>query len=138
MIERTLRQARLIVGGSWLNLLGFSVLLIWLDLLDTSVPWVRWIGGLAGIVAPAIGYRIYRAEFEPPAGADREAIHTEFLKRNRSAIRVTEIGGFLGLLAWTIGGDPVSLTGLATHTLLAGAIWPTPERLANFAGEAES
>ncbi len=117
-----LGAARRAVGGSLATLLGFALLLVLLAALadGAGVAWAALPAGLAGIVAPAIGYRLYR----------RGLRATDFVRAHVRAMRATEFGGFLGLLGWLVSDDWTALTGLLTHTLLAGAIWPTPERLA--------
>ena len=90
----------------------------------------RW----PGLVSPVIGYRLYAWSRErmPPGRVAPRAAPT-FLRATSLALAVTEGVALFGIVA-LLGSAPLlaALIGVVTHVILAGAVWPTPERLESF------
>jgi protein-S-isoprenylcysteine O-methyltransferase Ste14 len=85
---------------------------------------------LAGLVALAIGYRLYRsmlARIAPGAHADarRAVLRTATI----ASLSVTESTALFGAVAFYFSREPFALAGLVSHLILAGAVWPTCGRL---------
>jgi len=83
---------------------------------------------LFGLVSPVLGYRLYLLIRERPAPAAVERFRTATIL----GLAVTESAAFSGLIAYLLSGRVETLIGLVTHILLAGAIWPSDERLRMF------
>jgi hypothetical protein len=130
--EGAVRTAQYIVGGLTLGVLAFAAFSGWLPK-GSALRFLVFPAGLLGIVSPVVGYRLYHLMLEripPRAGADeRRAV---FVRANVLAMGVTEAVAFFGVLVYGVTGEWVALTGLVTHVLLAGAVWPSPERLELF------
>ena len=45
-----------------------------------------------------------------------------------TALGVTEVAGLFGVVAYILSGRLIALSGVLTHIILAGAIWPSRER----------
>jgi len=86
------------------------------------------LSALFGLVSPVLGYRLYLLIRERPAPAAAERFRTATIL----GLAVTEGAAFSGLIAYLLSGRYETLIGLVTHILLAGAIWPSDERLRMF------
>lgn len=88
---------------------------------------------LAGLVSPLIGYRLlawFRERSGP--GASHEAGCAEFLRATILSLAVGEGVALFGIVAYWLSAVLAALIGVVTLVILAGAIWPTPERLEAF------
>ena len=88
--------------------------------------------GLIGIVAPVIGYRLYLYLGETSV----RPLGERFVVATSAALGITAGAAALGILAFFVSNRPAALIGLVTHVLLAGALWPSSERLESFDREA--
>ena len=133
--DYVLRIARMIVGALLVSVLGLALAVAWLAPLG-STRLLDLPAGLIGLVAPIVGYRLYQRQRERlAAGASAAERCAAFVRANLLAVAVTEGAALLGLVAHLLGGAVAPLIGVATHVLLVGAIWPTPQRLALFHAE---
>jgi len=92
--------------------------------LEPSAPSLATPAVLAGLLAPALGFHLYRRMQE--AGTGR------FVRATIVSLACTEAGATLGVVAFLLSREPLALVGVAMHVLLAGAIWPSRERLESF------
>jgi hypothetical protein len=125
-----IRAARGIVGSLTLGLL---VLAAPSGLLAPSVTLARLVGpaALAGIVAPALAHHLHaralsRVAPDSDAGARRRA----FVRAHVLSASITEAAALFGIVVHALTGQWLPMIGVVTHVLLAGALWPTAERLA--------
>lgn len=90
-----------------------------------------WVGPLTlfGIVSPVIGYRLYAWQQER---AGEGAGPADYLRATLTALSATGLAGVGGWGVHLWSGEIGPLAGLASHVLLAGALWPTEERLELF------
>jgi hypothetical protein len=88
---------------------------------------------LIGIVNPLLAYRVYLSQREgkPASGAGKGPAE-RFVRATVLALGVSELVALLAVIGYWLTSRPVTLLGLATHFLAAGAIWPTEERLEAF------
>jgi hypothetical protein len=127
-----LRRSRLLIGWLAATPLVLALLVGLLGPLGTNAALVGP-AALLGLVSPVIGYRLYLLLRDRiPSEADVEARCRSFVSAGLVALAVTDGIALLGLVAYFVSGQPYSLVGVATHVLLAGAIWPSPERLQAF------
>ncbi|MBZ5639337.1 MAG: hypothetical protein LAO51_11365 [Acidobacteriia bacterium] len=85
---------------------------------------------LAGIVALAIGYRLYCGVLgrqAPGAGVGPRLANLR--TATIAGLSVTEATALFGVIAFHLSREPFALAGLAAHLILAGAVWPTGARL---------
>jgi len=137
LVDATLRQSRTLVGALAAGPLVPALLVGLLGPRGTGAALVAP-AALLGVVSPVIGYRLHlllRERMSPDFGL--EARCQRFVRANLVASAVTAGIALLGLVAYFLSGEPFTLVGVATHVLLAGAIWPTPERLQTFVEVAE-
>jgi hypothetical protein len=89
--------------------------------------------GLCGLVSLVIGYRLYAWLRERvPSGASHRQRCAAFVRATIVALAVTESTALFGVIVFWLSGEPIALIGVATHIILAGALWPGPERLRAF------
>jgi hypothetical protein len=131
-----LRQTRLIVGA-----LVAGVLI--LTALSGFMPRADGLDGLVipaaviGAASPVIGFRLYqmlRERLTP--GTPRSRRREAFLSANIISFAITEGAAVFGVLVYALTGAPLALIGVLMHVLLAGALWPSEEKLAGFMGQA--
>jgi dolichol kinase len=90
---------------------------------------------LAGLVSPVIGYRIYSSiRDRRRTDGSRASRGAAFLRATLIALALSEGIALLGIVVFLLSGAIAALTGVLTHVLLAGAVWPTVERLDLFLG----
>lgn len=130
MKEKTLRSVRLVAA-----LIGASPVVL--------AAAVAGIGGvpstdalvfpavLAGLIALPVAWRLYAA-LQGGAVAGEEARCRRFLVATACALAVTECAAIFGIVAFMLSRQGAALVGVATHVILAGAIWPTEARLESF------
>jgi hypothetical protein len=93
--------------------------------------------GLAGLVVLPIAWRAYVALRER-AGETKD-IETGCARYGAAlliALAMTEGVAFVGIVFYLLGADIVALTGVLSHILLTGVLWPTAEKVAPFLGRA--
>jgi hypothetical protein len=88
---------------------------------------------LAGLVAPAIAFHLYRrlqekAGEEPDPG--RRA--SRFVTATVLSLAVTEAAAIFGTVAFLLSSRSIALIGVVLHVLLCGAIWPSRDRMDSF------
>jgi len=130
--ESTLTRTRLVLGALTAGLLILTAL-SGLIRLPARTAVLVGPASLLGIVSPVIGLRLYvwiRSRI--PRAAGRSARLAAFYKANVTALGVTDAIGTLGLLGFLLSGQIVCLFGVLSHVLLAGALWPTQERMDRF------
>ena len=132
----TLRQARLIVGALVGGVLILTALSGWMPrsegLEGLVVP-----AAVVGAASPVVGFRLYqllRDRLPPEATASRR--RETFLRANVVAFAITEGAALFGVIVHALTGAPLALIGVGMHVLLAGALWPSAEKLAGFMGDA--
>jgi hypothetical protein len=85
---------------------------------------------LAGLVALAVGYRLYGAMLGRLAGDAAAGPRIAALRSATIAsLSVTEATAIFGAIAFYFSREPIALLGVAAHLILAGAVWPTERRL---------
>jgi len=131
-VEAALHQARVLVGALVAGpLLGMAVI----GLLDPPARVAALVApaSLLGLVSPVVGYRLYHLLRERiPVDADLETRCQSYVRANLAAMAVTEGAALFGLVAYFLSGELFTLVGVGAHVLLAGAIWPSPERFELF------
>lgn len=91
---------------------------------------------LAGALAPAVAYRLFRMlRARVPAGAGVAVLGDRYLSGLVVALGVTQAAALVGVLVSEFTGEPLALLGLATHVLTVGVLWPTDERVLGFHAE---
>ena len=127
-----LRIVRMIVGALLVSVLGLALAVVWLAPLG-STRVLDLPAGVIGLIAPVLAYRLYQLQRERVAvGASVTERCAAFARASILAVAVTEGAAMVGLVAHLLGGAVAPLVGVATHVLLVGAIWPTPQRFALF------
>lgn len=132
--EATLRTARIIALALVLGPLVMFIVAL-LVRTDPLLPAAGLPAGLLGLIGPVAGYRVYQAlrgRIPPDRGA-RERRHA-FQAATLLALGITEGIALLSIVAFWLSGKPIALVGLATHAILAGAVWPSEQRLQGFLG----
>jgi len=122
-------RARFLVGAA---VLGVLVVLALTELLPTGDALVAAAppAALLGLVSPVVGYRLYLWVRERAARpASRAERCGAFVRANLVAMAVTEGAALFGIVAYLLSGRLFPLVGVLTHVLLAGAIWPSAEKL---------
>lgn len=131
-VVRTLRIARVISGGLLVGVL-VATFVAHVVVPDRRVNVLVLPAALAGLVAPVIGYRLYHGLRGRVSPRSRVATRLEvFVRATVSALAVTEAAALFGAAAYWAGRDWAALTGVATHLLLTGAVWPSGIRLEVF------
>ena len=86
-----------------------------------------------GAVSPVIGFRLYlllRERIAPETGpAERRRL---YIRAVSLALAVTALAAIFGVIIYGTTGELITLIGPFMHILLAGAIWPTDDRLEAF------
>jgi hypothetical protein len=131
--DEALRQAR---RGAFL-LLAAPLVPVALALAVPSSPRSGWSmlvlpAGLIGLAAPVVGYRHYVARRQAAGGVPAERRALSFLHATLTVLAVGEAAAIVGIVVYWFTLQPAALTAVATHVLIGGAVWPTPERLELF------
>lgn len=107
--------------------------------LGVVLPQVAVPAALAGLVAPAIGYRVYLGvRAVRPGATSRRERAAAFRRATILSAAVTESAAMLGIIAYVMSADWAALTGVVTHVILVGAVWPSRERLESFVADVAS
>ena len=67
-----------------------------------------------------------------PAQADEPERNAAFQKATLVSLAVTEAVALGGVVVYLGSGEWMALSGVATHLLLAGAVWPSRARFESF------
>ncbi len=95
--------------------------------------------GLAGLIVLPIAWRTYIALSERASGTtDVETGCTRYRAAVMVALAMTKGVAFLGIVFYMLGAEVAALTGVLTHIMLTGVLWPTPEKVSQFLGRAGS
>jgi hypothetical protein len=130
--RRVLMRARTVAAALVLGVLAFIAV-------SGILPRVPSLGVLVlpaaafGAISPVFGYRLYlllRERIAP--GASAAECRATFLRAVVLALAVTDAAAVFGVLVHALTGDLLVLIGAFMHVLLAGAIWPTEDRLQLF------
>lgn len=129
LLDSTVMRTRVMVAalvGGVLTLLFVATFFS----LNTPVTFLIFPVGLIGLISPVLGYRLYLYVRSKVAdAADIEGRAGSFVRATLTAMAVTEGIAFCGVVVYMLTGGALALTGVLTHLLLAGAIWPTREKL---------
>lgn len=140
MIDSTgiVARARVIVLALTLGVLAFAALGEFIGA-RTGPRALVAPAALAGVVSPVIGYRLYHwLQERGRTSATVEARCAAYLRATVVAVAVTEGVALFGVVAYLLSGEIAALIGVVTHVVLAGALWPTPEKLTSFTSGAEA
>jgi hypothetical protein len=109
----------------------------WIAPLESSLGRLVAPVALIGIVNPLLAYRVYLAQRDASRAAAGPAPDTaqRFRRATVLAFAVSGAAALLAGLGYWLTGEPVTMLGLATHVLAAGALWPNEERLGAFEPE---
>ncbi|MCP3982531.1 MAG: hypothetical protein GY716_24795 [bacterium] len=131
-VERALVRGRLIVGLPPVVVLLLTTASVWLAG-GVRASFLVMPAMLLGLVSPVLGYRTYLyLRDRPAAETDPAARVRVFEQANLAASGLATSIAALGWIAFTLSGRPEALAGVATQVIVAGAVWPTPERLEGF------
>ena len=137
-VQATLQRNRLMVAalaGGVLFLAGVSgfVELGPVDFIDNfSFPL-----GLLGLIMLVVGWRVYVAMGERASEIEDVASGcARYTTALLIALALTEGVAFVGIVAYTLGAGIVALTGVLTHVLLSGILWPAAVKMRPFLGRA--
>ncbi len=93
--------------------------------------------GLAGLVMLVAGWRVYVTMSERASEVEDIATGcTRYTTALLTALALTEGFALLGIVAYTLGASFVALTGVFSHVLLTGVLWPGAEKIRPFLGRA--
>jgi hypothetical protein len=132
--RQSLVRARLIVG----SLVGGVLVL---TALGGFLPRVVGAHGLVvpaavmGAASPAIAFRLYqlmRDRLTPESTVEHR--REVFVRANVLCFAITEAAAVFGAVVFALSGAPLALIGVGMHVLLAGALWPSQEKLEAFLG----
>jgi hypothetical protein len=125
-------QAQRIVSAVLVSGLALAAVAVFLGP-QARFPVLVLPAALIGLVSPVIGFRIplwirdRMAAQEPAAGRC-----ATYVRATACAVAVGDAAAIAGSIAYVVSGEPISLVGVATLVLLAGAIWPNEERVRAF------
>ena len=104
--------------------------------LRARVEFLAMPAALAGLVGPVIGYRLYLL-FRERIDADSEVGERcrGFVRATTYALSITAAIAVAGAILFALTHEVATLVGALGHVLLAGAIWPSAERLEAFLEE---
>jgi len=138
LVQATLQRSRLMVialaaGVLFLAGVGASVDFGRVDFAaGLSLP-----VGLGGLVMLVVGWRVYAAMGE--RACQVEDVATGCARYSTAllvALALTEGVAFIGIVAYMLGAGITALTGVLTHVLLTGMLWPATEKIRPFLGRA--
>jgi hypothetical protein len=133
-VESTVARSRMIVIAMAGGVLALTAVSRFIEL--ESIGFARSAGlpvGLAGLVALPFGWRANVTMRERvPDNLDVETGCTRYTAALLVALAITEGIAFVGIVCYTLGSELIALTGVLTHIMLSGALWPTPERVRPF------
>jgi len=86
--------------------------------------------GLIGLISLPIGYRLYLWRRDQAVGNSDG--RSAFGRATIQALAITAGTGVAGAATFAVTGEIAALLPVAGHLLLAGAIWPSSERMESF------
>lgn len=93
--------------------------------------------GLLGLIMLVVGWRVHAAMGERASEIDDVAAGcARYTTALLIPLALTEGVAFVGIVAFMLGAELVALTGVLTHVLLTGVLWPTAEKARPFLGRA--
>jgi hypothetical protein len=132
LIRSTIIRTTVAVGAITAGVLVFTIVAAFVNL-STELRYLMAPSALLGILSPIIGYRLYlsfHGNLPPEAALEQRC--RRFFMATLIPLAVTEGIALFGLVSFMLCGEFACLIGVATHVILAAAIWPTPERLEQF------
>ena len=88
---------------------------------------------LAGLVSPVIAYRLYSLlGAKTPRDAALGVRCKAFQRVTVVALSVTAGAALFSIVTYAMSSDLAAMTGVVTHVLLSGAIWPSRVRLESY------
>ncbi len=95
--------------------------------------------GLAGLVMLPLSWQMYGTMRGRAADVtDLASGYKRYGRALLTALVLTEGVAFLGIVVYMMGAGIIALTGVLTHVLLTGVLWPTAEKIRPFLGRAGS
>jgi hypothetical protein len=138
LASRTLGSARVVA----LSLAGGAVLLAAAVASAPPMPRMPALvtpASLAGLVALPVALRLHRlVRDRGSTSVDPGARAAAYVRSLVVALGLTEVLAGLGAVAFLFTREPFCFTGLATHTILTGALWPTREAVRQALGSGDS
>jgi hypothetical protein len=136
-VPGAVQTARMIAVTLLAGVLLFTAIVVgWWKLEETGLDWLALPAAILGLIAPVVGYRAFHGiRSRVPREADTQVRCDRFQKATVAALSVTEGAALLGIVAHMVSGDWPALTGVVTHVILTGAIWPSRARVDDFRGE---
>jgi len=138
LMQATIARNRLIVAALAAGLLSLAAVsgFVGLDPVSfadrLSLP-----VGLAGLIMLVVGWRVYVSTGERACEIDDVAAGcARYTTALLIALALTEGVAFVGIVAYMLGAGIVALTGVLTHVLLTGVLWPADEKIRPFLGRA--
>lgn len=131
MRESTLRSARLIAAAIAAGPVVFAAAVVAIGGTPASSSLV-FPAILAGLIALPVAWRLYAALQSGGAAAGEDARCRRLVTATVAALAVTEGAALFGIVAFMLSREWAALVGVATHVILAGAIWPTDAKLESF------
>ncbi len=137
-VQATLARTRLIVAALAAGVLCLAGIAAFVDFGRSDLgAFLGLPAGLLGLIMLVAGWRVHLALRERAARIeDLEAGCARYTTAVLIALALTEGAAFLGIVAYMLGAEVVALTGVVTHVLLTGVLWPAPEKLQPFLGRA--
>ena len=87
----------------------------------------------AGLVSPVIAYRLYSLlGAKTPRDAALGVRCKAFQRVTVVALSVTAGAALFSIVTYAMSSDLAAMTGVVTHVLLSGAIWPSRVRLESY------
>ena len=127
LAARTLRSARVVASALACGAALLAAAAAWAPPMQ-RVPALVTPASLAGLVGLPVALRLHRTlRDRAAAGSDPGARAAAYVRSLAVALGVTEALACVGIVAFLFSRAPFCLTGLATHAILTGALWPTPE-----------
>ncbi len=138
LVGITLQRNRLTAGALAVGVLALAGVSGFLDLEPVSfADRLTLPAGLLGLVMLVVAWRVYGALVERAAAIDDVGTGcARYTTTLLIALALTEAGAFLGIVASLLGAGMMALTGVLTHVLLTGVLWPSNEKIRPFLGRA--
>jgi len=115
--------AALLLAGPFLLMALFLVVAPREGVVFLVVP-----AGVLGLVAPAVAWRV-QARIREGARGDAAGRRRAYLRSLTVGLAITEAAASVGVVVWLLTRQPQALIGLPMHLIMAGALWPSEERL---------
>ena len=138
IVHATLARNRVMVGALAAGVLFLAGISGYLDLGAVGLAaYLSLPAGLAGLFMLVVGWRVYVSMRERASQIeDVETGCARYTTALLIALALTEGAAFLGIVAYMLGAGILALTGVLTHVLLTGVLWPAAEKMRPFLGRA--